>query len=82
MNAADGKVTASIGDYGEVASRRLVNELGDKMTMQNSAFSLAFKFGGAQGDLAPSAGTAWKDPDMPEAWQGRSGVVGQIAWSG
>ena len=34
------------------------------------------------GDLAPSDGTAWQDPDMPEAWQGRSGVAGQVAWSG
>ena len=78
----DGKVTASIPGIGDLSSRRLVNDLGNKMTMHNSAFSIAFGFEGHIGDLAPSDGTAWNDPDMPETWQGRSGVVGQITWSG
>ena len=82
VTEGDGKITASIPGIGELASRRLVNDLGNRMTMQNSAFSLAFQFEGHSGDLAPSDGTAWQDPDMPEAWQGRSGVIGQIAWSG
>jgi hypothetical protein len=34
------------------------------------------------GDLAPSDGTDWKDADMPVAWQGRSGVAGQVTWNG
>ncbi len=82
VTESDGKVTSSLTGIGEQVSQRLVNDLGNKMTMQNSAFSVAFKFEGHSGDLAPSDGTAWHDPDMPEAWQGRSGVVGQIAWSG
>ena len=82
VTEGDGKVTASLPGVGEMVSQRLVNDLGNKMTMQNSAFSVAFQFEGHTGDLAPSNGTAWKDPDMPETWQGRSGVVGQIAWSG
>ena len=82
VSEGDGKVTASVSGIGEIVSQRLVNDLGNKMTMQNSAFSVAFQFEGHAGDLAPSEGTAWQDPDMPEAWQGRSGVVGQIAWSG
>ena len=72
----------TVGDVGTLASRRLVNELGDKMTLQNSAFSMAFQLEGKTGDLAPSDGTSWQDPDMPVAWEGRSGVVGQIAWNG
>jgi hypothetical protein len=82
VTESDGKVTASLPGIGELSSRRLVNDLGNKMTMQNSAFSIVFGFEGHTGDLAPSDGTAWQDPDMPAAWQGRSGVVGQITWSG
>jgi hypothetical protein len=82
VTESDGKVTASLPGLGELVSQRLVNDLGNKMTMQNAAFSVAFKFEGHTGDLAPSGGTAWQDPDMPVTWQGRSGVVGQIAWSG
>ena len=62
----DGKVTACIPGIGDLSSRRLVNDLGNNMTMQNSAFSIVFGFEGHIGDLAPSDGTAWKDPDMPE----------------
>ena len=82
VSESDGTVTASVGEVGNLSSRRLVNELGNKMTMQNSVFSMAFGFDGHVGDLAPGDGTAWQDPDMPETWQGHSGVVGQIAWSG
>ena len=78
----DGTVTASLPGIGDMSSRRLVNDLGNKMTMHNSAFSMVFGHEGHVGDLAPSDGTAWGDPDMPESWQGRSGVVGQVAWSG
>jgi hypothetical protein len=78
----DGKVTASLPGIGEMNSRRLVNELGNKMTLNNSVFSMAFGFDDHIGELAPSDGTTWEDPEMPEAWQGRSGVVGQITWSG
>ncbi len=78
----DGKVEASVGGFGQVVSRRLVNDLGNKMTMHNSAFSVAFQFQDHVGDLAPSDGTSWNDPDMPQPWEGRSGVVGQISWSG
>ncbi|MDJ0776866.1 MAG: DUF1326 domain-containing protein [Gammaproteobacteria bacterium] len=78
----DGKITASLPGIGELNSRRLVNELGNKMTLNNSVFSMAFGLDDHVGELAPSDGTTWEDPDMPVAWQGRSGVVGQITWSG
>ena len=82
VSESDGRIKASVDGIGEVASRRLVNDLGNKMTLQNSAFSVAFQFEGHVGELAPSDGTSWKDPDMPEAWEGKSGVAGQISWSG
>jgi hypothetical protein len=82
VSESDGKVKASVDGVGDLASRRLVNDLGDKMTIHNAAFSMVFKHDDYVGDLAPSDGTSWKDPDMPEIWEGRSGVAGQISWSG
>lgn len=78
----EGALTASIAGVGEMKSRRLVNDLGNTMTMKNAAFSLAFGHEGHEGDLAPSDGTAWNDAELPTPWTGRSGVVGQVAWSG
>ena len=78
----DGAVTATVAGVGEIKSRRLVNDLGNKMKLQNAAFSLAFGHEGHEGDLAPSEGTAWNDADLPVTWVGRSGVAGQVAWAG
>nr|WP_170774087.1 DUF1326 domain-containing protein [Ruegeria lacuscaerulensis] len=82
VTEADGEITASVAGVGEMKSRRLVNDLGNKMKLQNAAFSLAFGHEGHEGDLAPSEGTTWNDADMPVTWAGRSGVVGQVAWAG
>jgi hypothetical protein len=82
VDAQNGKIQATIGGDGEMVSQRLVNDLGNKMTMQDAAFALAFQFEGASADLAPSEGTSWNDPEMPQPWVGKSGAVGQIAWKG
>jgi hypothetical protein len=82
VSDSDGKIAASVSGVGEMVSRRLVNDLGNRMTMHNSAFSVAFQHDDHVGDLAPSDGTSWKDADMPEAWEGKSGVAGQVSWSG
>ena len=78
----DGEVSASLPGVGEMRSRRLVNDLGNKVLLQNAAFSMVFGHDDHTGDLAPSEGTDWQDPDMPVTWQGRSGVAGQVTWSG
>ncbi len=78
----NGTVTANLAGVGEIRSRRLVNDLGKRMTLQNAAFSVAFGHVDHQGELAPGKGTRWQDSDMPVTWQGRSGMVGQIAWNG
>jgi hypothetical protein len=80
VDAQNGKIQATIGGDGEMVSQRLVNDLGNKMTMQDAAFALAFQFEGHSADLAPSDGTSWNDPEMPQPWVGKSGAVGQIAW--
>ncbi|MBS9717253.1 DUF1326 domain-containing protein [Pseudohalocynthiibacter aestuariivivens] len=82
VSEADGAISANVEGIGEMSSKRLVNELGKTMSLHNSVFSMAFGFNDHIGDLAPSDGTAWNDPDMPEVWKGRSGVVGQISWAG
>nr|WP_321254710.1 DUF1326 domain-containing protein [uncultured Ruegeria sp.] len=82
VTEAEGELTASVAGVGEMKSRRLVNDLGNKMKLQNAAFSLVFGHEGHEGDLAPSDGTTWNDADMPATWTGRSGVVGQVAWAG
>ena len=78
----EGKITATLAGVGEMKSRRLVNDLGKKMVLKNAAFSVAFGHDGHEGDMAPSDGTVWNDEEMPANWVGRSGVVGQVAWSG
>ena len=77
----NGKVRATVDGFGEVISERLVNEEGERMTMQNAGFILAFQFANKSADLAPSDGSTWNDPDMPGAFQCKSGAVGQIAWA-
>ena len=78
----DGNITANLAGVGELKSRRLVNDLGNKMVLKNAAFSVAFGHDEHEGDMAPSDGTVWNDDEMPVNWVGRSGVVGQVAWSG
>ena len=77
----DGEVHATVDGLGEIVSKRLVNDAGDRMTMQNTGFILAFQFAGNSAELAPSEGTTWNDPDMPVAFQCKSGAVGQISWT-
>ena len=82
ISETDEGLTAAVAGVGELKSRKLVNDLGNTMKLKNAAFSLAFGHDGHEGELAPSDGTAWNDSDMPVAWIGRSGVAGQVTWSG
>ncbi|MDU8946365.1 DUF1326 domain-containing protein [Ovoidimarina sediminis] len=82
VSEADGEVSAKVAGIGELKTRRLVNDLGKKMSLKNAAFSVAFGHDAHEGDLAPSDGTVWNDDEMPVNWQGRSGVVGQVSWAG
>ena len=77
----DGVLSATVGDYGQIKSQRLKNEAGQTMTTSNVGFAMAFQFEDATGELAPSEGTRWSDPDMPMPWESKSGVVGRFSWS-
>ncbi len=81
VEATNGSVIADVGTVGHIESKRLVNDLGDTMTMSNSGFAVGLQFDNATGELAPSDGTRWSDPDLPEAFECKSGVVGQFTWS-
>ena len=74
-------ITASVPAYGGVKSTQLRNETGSQMTMSNVGFTDALGFEGSTAVLAPSAGTSWSDPDLPESFECKSGAVGKIRWS-
>ncbi len=81
VEASNGSVIADVGTVGHIESKRLVNGLGDTMTMSNAGFAVGLQLDDALGELAPSDGTRWNDPDLPEAFECKSGVVGQFTWS-
>jgi hypothetical protein len=75
-----GAIKVSVGDFGSIVSKRMVNEAGDTVTLKNAGFALVWKFNDNVAEMAPSDGTAWHDPDLPMAFEGRSGAVGQFTW--
>jgi hypothetical protein len=75
----NGDVHATVAGVGEIFSKRLVNEQGDRVTMQNAAFAIAFSLENKTAELAPSA-SKWNDADMPRAWETKSGAAGKIDW--
>ena len=82
VSETSGTLTAKVGEHGVIVSKRLVNEAGGLMTMKNAGFAMALRFKNNIADLAPSEGSSWADPELPNNWIGRSGAVGQITWDG
>lgn len=76
----NGTITATVGDYGSIVSKRMVNEEGRKVVLQNAGFALVWNFDDKTAEMAPSDGTVWQDPDLPVAWEGRSGAIGHFTW--
>jgi hypothetical protein len=81
ISESDGAITGTVGDQGVIVSKRLVNEEGERMSMRNVGFALALQFKDKTAELAPSDGSSWNDPELGQAWEGRSGAVGQIDWN-
>jgi len=81
VSDANGTINAKVGDVGSIKSKRLINDAGDTVTMQNAGFALVWNFKGNTTELAPSDGTTWNDPGFPLAWEGRSGAVGHFTWN-
>jgi hypothetical protein len=82
VQETNGTVQATVGHVGQIHSQRLKNEAGQLMTMHNVGFALALQFDQQRAELAPSAGTRWSDPDLPQQWESKSGAVGTFTWSG
>jgi hypothetical protein len=75
-------LTVKVGDVGEIASQVLKTESGKVMTLQNSGFSEVLNFDDRTLTVAPSKGTRWSDPDMPRAFETKSGARAKWAWNG
>jgi hypothetical protein len=75
----NGTITATIGNVGQIRSERLKNEAGQQMMMQNVGFAMVFQLENQTAELAPSEGTRWSDPDLPEQWESKSGAVGRFS---
>lgn len=72
----DGQLTATIGTFGQIRSKRLKNKFGRIVRLHNVTL-----LGASPIDLAPS-NSEWRDPDMPRAFRTESGGVGKISWKG
>jgi hypothetical protein len=81
VTVENGTIKADVGDFGSIVSRRMVNEAGDTVSLQNAGFALVWNFRDNIAEMAPSDGTVWHDADFPVEWGGRSGAVGQFTWN-
>lgn len=72
----NGELTAIVDGFGEIRSKKLENEFGRTVKLQNVTL-----LGASQIEIAPS-GSAWHDPDMPRSFRTESGGVGKISWNG
>ena len=78
----NGTLSATIGTYGTIVSRPLVNDAGGEMTFKNAGFAVALQLDDHTVQIAPSDGSSWSDSDMPEAsWETKSGTLAHISWS-
>jgi len=69
-------LTAAVGGFGTIHSRRLKNAAGRAVRLQNVTL-----LGATPIDLAPS-GSEWHDPDLPRSFRTESGGQGRISWKG
>jgi hypothetical protein len=81
INVSRGDViTAKVGNVGQVSSKALRDDQRNGFATRGGGFVAAF--GMEEGELAPSAGTKWSDPDMPREFETKSGARGMVSMSG
>ena len=73
------ETSVTIGNVGQVKSRRLKNQSGQPTTVQGAAAMGAFQLESLE--VAHTAGTRWSDPEMQQ-WEGSSGTRSNFNWSG
>lgn len=72
----EGTVSAVVGEFGTIRSKRLRNPEGKVVRLHNITLLRASPV-----DLAPS-GTEWRDPGLPRSFRTESGGQGRIVWKG
>ncbi len=65
---------------GVLRSERLKDEGGRATTLENAGFAAALEIDTLE--LAPSQGSRWSDPEVPRAFETKSGIVASVNWSG
>jgi hypothetical protein len=82
VNDDGNKLTATVGNFGQIKSQQLKNEAGHSMILQGAGFATAFQMENDSFTLAPSA-TQWSDTEMPHAQiSTKSGAVAKFSWRG
>ena len=74
------RITINVAGVGQLISQRLRDEAGRQTTMQNAGFASGMHIDTLA--LAPSDGTRWADPDLPEQFEAKSGIVADVHWRG
>jgi len=75
-------LTATVGKFGQIKSKELINEGGRPMVLQGAGFASAFQMENDSFTLAPSA-TEWSDSEMPHTRiDTKSGAVAKFSWRG
>ena len=73
-------IIATVIGAGILRSERLKDEGGRPTTLENAGFAAALEIDTLE--LAPSLGSRWSDPEVPHAFETKSGVVASVNWSG
>jgi hypothetical protein len=71
--------TITVGDVGRVTAVPRKDQQGQPTLVEGAEAQLALQLGPIQ--PSHSAGTRWADPEM-RAWDGKSGVLSTMNWSG
>ena len=74
-----GDLTVTVGNFGVIKSQPLNDEAGRPTVIQNAMFAQHLQLSDPQ--VAPS-GHRWTDPDLPRAFDAKSGARATFAWSG
>ena len=74
-----GNITATVGNFGVIKSQPLNDESGQPTVIQNAMFAQHLQLSDPQ--LAPF-GHRWTDPEMPRAYDTKSGARATFNWSG
>lgn len=74
-----GNLSISVGNLGVIESHPLNDEAGNATVIQNAMLFQQLQVSDPQ--VAPS-GHRWSDPDLPRAFETKSGALATFNWSG